>query len=133
MRSSRRQRRFIAVVAILALLFSQLVVAAHACVMSDQMAQGGSGLHEDPGQKPEPRPHCTTAVAADRAACNAHCTDAAQSDQAKVVSVPLANMGPAPDLSLRLLREPSHASMDRTETFTRFSQRRVVLFGVRLI
>lgn len=133
MRFRRRQRRWIAVGATLALLFGQLVVAAHACAVEDGVAQGTPVVNDASEGAAEPTPHCPVADAADTPVCKVHCTDAAQSDQTKAAWAPFANAGPAQHLSLRPPRGPSQVTADPAETFARTSRRRVVLFGVRLI
>ena len=135
MRFRTRHRRWIALWATLALLFAQLVVAAHACPLPKGPMQDAPSHHALHGDAAPALGHCPAADHADAPACKAHCNAAGQSDQiAKLGSVPPASVGPETLLAVRGLHVPSAlVPSEPAENARDRSRRRVVMFGVRLI
>ena len=77
----RRHRRWIALIALLGLLFQQFAMAAYACPLE----RGGANTSEAVSQLPP----CHAAHAQDKARCHAHCYPQVQSpDHASPLTVP---------------------------------------------
>ena len=134
MRIRTRQRRWIVLWASLALVFAQLVVAAHACPQPSGPAQGAPSHHEMHPDAQQAPGHCPDTEHAQGSACQAHCADAGQSDQnAKPGSVPPASVAAVALAAPRVLRVPLAVVQAEFAEDARVNRPRVVLFGVRLI
>ena len=94
---STRSRHFAALLALVAVLFSQLAVSAFACPGMDGMAQVAAAAEETPPCHEQPSPQEPTPL------CQAHCQQGDQSSDVRGASLPVfAMVGLPAALSSRL-------------------------------
>ena len=108
----RHRRRWIALIALLGLLFQQLAMAAYACPVDSNSAAGSIAAAQ--------MPPCHATGTADKSRCHQHCHPLAQtSDHAATPPVPPALLPPT-----RWLRESIALACGRA-----FTERRVQVHG----
>ncbi len=108
----RRQRRWVAVLVMLGIVFAQIVTAAHACTLVFPASQAATVAGPADDGMPGDCPEMAKRVSANAKICEAHCAYGHQIDVQ--FDTPVAAIAPQPALTVDVVSPIEPPSFDKT-------------------
>ena len=128
----RRQRRWVAGVVMLGLVFAQIVTTAHACTLAFPTPQAPTTLAQEPDETmPSDCAAMAKRVAANAKVCESHCAYGQQIDAQS--DAPVAAIAPQPALTVRVTWSMVQPSLDTISLHARSTAPPVSLLFSRFL
>jgi uncharacterized membrane protein len=128
----RRQRRWVAGLVMLGVIFAQFITVAHACTLTSSASLAPAAVAQEPDQaRPSDCAAMAKRVAAEPNACESHCAYGQQIDVQ--FDSPVAAIPPQPALTVRIISSIGEASVDTISLQARSTARPVSLLFSRLL